>query len=79
MVSPKPKNLVNIQVVRLNLLSQIHPFIMECQKFIKRLPKGLIKKTYPSWNDNQVNNYWWSGDINRETSTKFYSVDLFLF
>jgi hypothetical protein len=28
------------------------------------LPKGLIKKTYPNWSDNQVINYWWSGDIN---------------
>jgi hypothetical protein len=28
------------------------------------LSKGLIKKTYPNWNDNQVFNYWWSGDIN---------------
>jgi hypothetical protein len=28
------------------------------------LPKGLIKKTYPSRNDNQVIYYWWSGDIN---------------
>jgi hypothetical protein len=38
------KNLINIQVVRLNLLSQIHPFITECQKLIKRLPKGLLKR-----------------------------------
>ena len=58
------KNLINTQAARLNLLSQIHPFITECQKLIKPLPKGLIKKTYPSWNDNQVINYWWSGDIN---------------
>jgi hypothetical protein len=28
------------------------------------LPKGLIKKTFPNWSDNQVINYWWSGDIN---------------
>jgi hypothetical protein len=26
------KNLINIQVVRFNLISQIHPFIVECQK-----------------------------------------------
>jgi hypothetical protein len=58
------KNLINIHVVRLNLLSQIHHFIMECQKLIKRLLKGLSKKTYPSWNENQVIYYWWSGDIN---------------
>ena len=32
--------------------------------YSKRLPKGLIKKTYPNWSDNQVINYWWSGDIN---------------
>jgi hypothetical protein len=37
---------------------------MEYRKLIKRLPKGLIKRMYPSWNDNQVMNYWWSGDIN---------------
>jgi hypothetical protein len=52
------ENLINTQTVRLNLLSQIQPFITVCQKLIKRLPKGLIKKTYPSWNDFQVNNYW---------------------
>ncbi len=33
------KDLINIDVVRLNLLSQIHPFILECQKLIKNLPK----------------------------------------
>ncbi len=38
------KNLINIPVDRLNLLSQIHPFITECQKLIKRLPKGLLKR-----------------------------------
>jgi hypothetical protein len=31
---------------------------------MKRLPKGLLKKTYPNWSDNQEINYWWSGDIN---------------
>jgi len=36
------KNLINTQAARLNLLSQIHPFITECQKLIKPLPKGLI-------------------------------------
>ena len=58
------KNLINIDLVRLNLLSQINPFITECRNLIKRLPKGLIKRTYPNWNNNQVINYWWSGDIN---------------
>jgi hypothetical protein len=37
---------------------------MQCQKLFKCLPKGLIKRTYPSWNNNQVNIYWWSGEIN---------------
>jgi hypothetical protein len=58
------KDLINIDVVRLNLLSMIHPFITECQKLIKRLPRGLIKRTYPNGNEKQVINYCWSGDIN---------------
>jgi hypothetical protein len=37
---------------------------MECQKLIKRLPKGLIKKNYLNWNNNLVINYLWRGDIN---------------
>jgi hypothetical protein len=53
MVGPKP-----------NLLSQIHPYIMECQILIKCLPKGLIKRNYLKLNNNQVINYWWSGNIN---------------
>jgi hypothetical protein len=42
-----------IDFVRLNLLSQIHPFITECQKLIKRLPKCLIRRTYPSWKETK--------------------------
>jgi hypothetical protein len=47
------KDLINIDFVRLNLLSQIHPFITECQKLIKRLPKCLIRRTYPSWKETK--------------------------
>jgi len=57
------RNLINVEAIKLNLLSQIHPFITESRKIIKACPKALIKKTYPSWNENQIINYWWSGDI----------------
>ena len=40
-----------------------NPFIKECKKLIKALPRGLMKKEYPHWNKAQVINYWWSGDI----------------
>jgi hypothetical protein len=41
------KNLIDTQAVKLNLLSQINPFITECQKLIKSLTKGSIKKDLP--------------------------------
>jgi hypothetical protein len=53
-----------VQLIKINYLSQVHPFITECQKIIKACPKGVIKENYPNWNNNQINNYWWSGDIN---------------
>jgi len=28
------------------------------------LPVGVLKRDYPSWNHNQIINYWWSGHIN---------------
>jgi hypothetical protein len=37
-------NLIYIDLVRLNLLSQNHPFIRECQKLIKPLPKVKLKR-----------------------------------
>ena len=39
-------------------------FISECQKLIKDLPNGFLKREYPIWNENQVINFWWSGGIN---------------
>ena len=53
-----------VQLIKINYLSQINPFITECRKIIKACPKGVIKENYPNWNDNQIINYWWSGDIN---------------
>ncbi len=28
------------------------------------LPAGILKCDYPSWNHNQIINYWWSGNTN---------------
>jgi hypothetical protein len=53
-----------VQLIKINYLSQINPFITECRKIIKACPRGVIKENYPNWNDNQIINYWWSGDIN---------------
>ena len=41
-----------------------HPFIKEARELIKNCPPGYIRANYPSWNDNEIINYWWSGDIN---------------
>ena len=60
-------NLINGDSIRLNLLGQIQPFITESQNLIKHLPKGLIKQTYPNWNNNQEIHFWWSGNINEGT------------
>jgi hypothetical protein len=53
-----------VQLIKINYLSQINPFITECREIIKACPKGVIKENYPKWNDNQIINYWWSGNIN---------------
>jgi hypothetical protein len=53
-----------VQLIKTNYLSQVNRFITECRKIIKACPKGVIKENYPNWNDNQIINYWWSGDIN---------------
>ena len=54
-------NLIKNKLIKIN--SMENPFIKECRKLIKALPKGLMKKEYPHWNEAQVINYWWSGDI----------------
>jgi hypothetical protein len=41
-----------VQLIKINYLSQVIPFITECRKIIKACPKGVIKENYPSWNDN---------------------------
>ena len=41
-----------------------NPFIAECRKLHIELPSGFLKQEYPYWNENQVINFWWSGDIN---------------
>jgi hypothetical protein len=53
-----------VQLIKINYLSQVNPFITECRKIIKACPNGVIKENYPNWNDNQIINYRWSGDIN---------------
>ncbi len=53
-----------VQLIKINYLSQVNPFITECRKIIKACPKGVIKENYLNWTDNQIINYWWSGDIN---------------
>ena len=40
-----------------------HPFIKHCNDLIKNLPSGFLKSNYPNWNNTQIINYWWSGDI----------------
>ena len=51
------------KLIKISLLSRVNPFITRCRKIIKSCPKGEIKKAYPNWNENEIINYWWSGDI----------------
>jgi hypothetical protein len=34
--------LAQVQLIKINYLSQVNPFITECQKIIKACPKGVI-------------------------------------
>ena len=72
-VSFNPKSRINVPQIfksinliknKLMLVSMANPFIAECRKLIKDLPSGFLKREYPNWNENQVINFWWSGDIN---------------
>ena len=54
----------HIQQIRINYLSQINLLITEFQKINEACPKGVTKENYPNWNNKQIINYWWSGDIN---------------
>ena len=60
----KAVNLIKNDLIKINHLGMQNPFIAECRKLIKDLPSGFLKREYPNWNENQVINFWWSGDIN---------------
>ena len=55
---------MNLEQIRINYLSQINLLITECRKINEACPKGVTKENYPNWNNKQIINYWWSGDIN---------------
>jgi hypothetical protein len=57
------KDLINTDLIKVSLLSQVDPFITEYRKIIKSCPMSLIKTTYPNWTDKQIINYLWSGYI----------------
>jgi hypothetical protein len=63
-----------VQLLKINYLSQVNPFITECRKIIKACPTGVIQETYPNWSHNQIINYWWSGDINEGPDDPTLSV-----
>ncbi len=58
------QDLIKTDLIKVQLIDPINPFITECQELIKMLPAGVLKRDYRSWNHNQIINYWWSGDIN---------------
>jgi hypothetical protein len=64
MKSKQSQDLISAELIKVQLIDAINPFITECRELIKMLPAGVLKRDYPSWNHNQIINYWWSGDIN---------------
>ncbi len=58
------RDLIKSDLIKIQLIDAINPFIKECRELIKMLPASVLKRDYPSWNHNQIINYWWSGDIN---------------
>ena len=45
-------------LIKVQLINAINSFITECWEWIKMLPAGVLKCDYPSWNHNQIINYW---------------------
>jgi hypothetical protein len=73
----KPKqsqDLIKAELIKVQLIEAINPFITECRELIKILPAGVLKRDYPSWNHNQIINYWWSGDINEGPDDTGFSL-----
>jgi hypothetical protein len=64
MKTKQSQDLIKAELIKVQLIDAINPFITECRELIKMLPAGVLKRDYPSWNHNQIINYWWSGDIN---------------
>jgi hypothetical protein len=64
MKTKQSQELIKAELIKVQLIDAINPFITECRELIKMLPAGVLKRDYPSWNHNQIINYWWSGDIN---------------
>jgi hypothetical protein len=64
MENKQSQDLIKAELIKVHLIDAINPFITECRELIKMLPAGMLKPDYPSWNHNQIINYWWSGDIN---------------
>jgi hypothetical protein len=64
MKNKQSQDLIKTELIKVQLIDSINPFITECRELIKMLPAGVLKRDNPSWNHNQIINYWWSGDIN---------------
>jgi hypothetical protein len=64
MKNKQSQDLIKAELIKVQLIDAINPFITECRELIKMLPAGVLKRDYPSWIHNQIINYWWSGDIN---------------
>ncbi len=56
--SQQSQDLIKTDLIKVQLIDPINPFISECRELIKMLLASMLKRDYPSWNHNQIINYW---------------------